>query len=295
MPQATPIPSACGGLQGIAHRFCGQEKINRVAALLAAPSEKENNNASTSGLETSVLEYGQHWDFRENLWRQSPELECWLLEEEPAQLAADLLNSDKIWLLRDQTYFKPPGSEHTPWHQDALFIPVEGCDFLTLWIPITPILNQSDSPLEYWQPPNPSCHFLQGGSAIDSFHGYQQVWQREDWQHISTLGLQPGDCSYHDGWTVHGSEGHHADVDRLAFVAVYGCGEGTLSLAPSMGHAPSSLRSQVQLLRQGLHQSCFQGLMEGDPVPGHHNPWIRCCPNRTLPIHSTDRFSAENT
>ena len=295
MPLATHVPSACGGLQGIAHGFCAKKKINRVAEIIASPSGAENSSSAASGLETSVLEYGRHWDFRENLWRQHPELERWLLEEEPAQLAADLLDSDKIWLLRDQTYFKPPGSEHTPWHQDALFIPVEGCDFLTLWIPITPIETRSDSPLEYWQPPNPGCHLLHGGSAIESFRAYQQRWQSEKWTQITTLGLQPGDCSYHDGWTLHGSEGHDAKLERLAFVAVYGCGEGSLNVAPSMAHAPTSLRSQVQLLRQGLHQSCFQGLREGDPVPGHHNPWIRCCPNSTLPIHSTDRFSKSHS
>ena len=292
MPRAAHVPAACGDLQGVARGFCAKNKIARIAELLASPSGQGSSHPSASGLETSVLEYGKHWDFRENLWRQHPELERWLLEEEPAQLAADLLKSDRIWLLRDQTYFKPPGSEHTPWHQDALFIPVEGCNFLTLWVPMTPIEKRSDSPLEYWQPPNPSCHLLDGGSAIESFRSYQQRWQSEKWTQITTLGLQPGDCSYHDGWTLHGSEGHHAELERLAFVAVYGCGEGQLKVAPSMAHAPSSLRSQVRLLRQGLHQSCFQGLQDGDAVPGHHNPWIRCCPNRTLPIHSTDPFSA---
>ena len=243
-------------------------------------------NGQEASLEISVQSFGRHWDFRENLWASSPQLEQWLLEEEPAQLAADLFSSDKVWLLRDQTYFKPPGSEHTPWHQDAPFIPVEGCSFLTLWIPLTPIVGACDAPLEYWQPPYPCCHLLEGGSSIRSYRQYELQWQEQNWTHFTTEGLQPGDCSYHDGWTLHGSQSHTGTRERLAFVAVYGCGVGRLQLSPVMNLAPSSFRSQVQLLRQGLHRSCFQGLEDGDPVPGHHNPWIRCDPKQKHRIHS---------
>ncbi len=280
-----------GGLQGLAKGFCKRSKLARIAALLASPPADSNANSTNSGLETSVLEFGQHWDFRENLWTQHAELERWLLEEEPAQLAANLLQSDQIWLLRDQTYFKPPGSEHTPWHQDALFIPVEGSTFLTLWIPLTPITDHDDAPLEYWQPPHASCHLLEGGSDLSHYQYYEREWQQyKTWKHLTTLGLQPGDCSFHDGWTLHGSRGHRAAEQRLAFVAVYGCGEGVLRLNPSMEHAPTSLRNQVQLLRQGLHQSCFAGMKEGDPVPGYHNPWIRSRPSANFPIHSPHTF-----
>ena len=277
-----------GELQGLATGFCTRSKLAKIAALLASPNADSQGSPTISGLETSVLEFGQHWDFRENLWKQHAELERWLLEEEPAQLAANLLQSDQIWLLRDQTYFKPPGSEHTPWHQDALFIPVEGCTFLTLWIPLTPITDDDDAPLEYWQPPHAGCHLLEGGSALSHYLNYESKWQQDDtWQHLTTLGLQPGDCSFHDGWTLHGSRGHRAAEQRLAFVAVYGCGEGVLRLNPSMAHAPTSLRNQVQLLRQGLHQSCFAGMKEDDPVPGYHNPWIRSRPSAKFPIHSS--------
>ena len=280
-----------GGLQGLATGFCTRSKLAKIAALLASPNADSQASPTSSGLEASVLEFGQHWDFRENLWKQHAALEQWLLEEEPAQLAANLLQSDQIWLLRDQTYFKPPGSEHTPWHQDALFIPVEGCTFLTLWIPLTPIADIDDAPLEYWQPPHACCHLLEGGSALSHYKHYEKAWrQDETWKHLTTLGLQPGDCSFHDGWTLHGSQGHQAAEQRLAFVAVYGCGEGVLRLKPSMAHAPTSLRNQAQLLRQGLHQSCFAGMKEGDPVPGYHNPWIRSRPSANFPIHSPHTF-----
>ena len=274
------------GWQGIVRSFCSRSKLALITEHLTDSSLASNSKASETALETSVHEFGRHWDFRENLWESSPLLEQWLLEEEPAQLAADLFSSDKVWLLRDQTYFKPPGSEHTPWNQDVPFIPVEGCSFLTLWIPLTPIVSSCDAPLEYWQASYPCCHLLDGGASKRSYRRYEQEWQEQNWTHLTTEGLLPGDCSYHDGWTLHGSKGHTGTKDRLAFVAVYGCGEGLLRLCPVMNLAPTSLRSQVQLLRQGLHRSCFEGLEEGDPVPGHHNPWIRCEPKQEHHIHS---------
>ena len=279
------------GLQGVIRNFCCPTKLATVAALIATREVNQESLINTSDLESSVRSYGQNWDFRENIWKSSEALELWLLEEEPAQVAADLLGTDQVWLLRDQTYFKRPGSERTAWHQDAMFMPVRGCNFLTLWIPFSAINHASDSPLEYWSPTVPACHLLEGGSAESSFMSYRSYWQHQGWAHTSTLGLQPGDCSFHDGWTLHGSDVHYAKHDRLAFVAVYGCGEGQLELAPPMPHAPDSLRDQVHLLRKGLHQSCFEELMEGDPVSSHHNPMIRCSPKQSLPIHSPKSLS----
>ena len=275
-------------LQGVVSNFCSVQKLTTITELIAQAETGQSVETRSSSLESSVRSYGQNWDFRENIWKQSTIVQSWLLEEEPAQLAADLLDTSAIWLLRDQTYFKRPGSEQTPWHQDAMFIPVRDCTFLTLWIPLSPINDEFDSPLEYWSPPAPGCHFLEGSSATASFITHQRNWMAQGWQHLTTLGLQPGDCSYHDGWTLHGSKPHEASADRLAFVAVYGCGEGELHLAPAMPHAPDSLRNQAHLLRAGLHDSCFKGLKEGDPIPSHHNPWIRCSPRQKLPIHSAE-------
>ena len=100
------------GCQGTVRCFCSRSKLDQITKVLTDPLITANSQESS--LEISVQSFGRHWDFRENLWASSPLLEQWLLEEEPAQLAADLFSSDKVWLLRDQTYFKPPCSEHTP-------------------------------------------------------------------------------------------------------------------------------------------------------------------------------------
>ncbi len=260
---------------GFVDTFCETCKLTEIESIIETLLLDETPGSTPSDVETSVRGYGQKWRFQENLYRQSERLSRWLLEEEPAQLAQGLLNTEAIWLLRDQTYYKEPCSEHTPWHQDAMFIPVSGCQFLTLWIPFTPIETNSDSPLEYWCSPYPAAHLLSGNSSVGSFLEQSRDWALMGWEHKSTLGLGLGSCSFHDGWTIHGSSVQGPIRSRRAFVVVYGVGEGTLHLRPRMNCCPDELREEVHLLRSALHHSCFATLKEGDPVPSHQNPWIR--------------------
>jgi ectoine hydroxylase-related dioxygenase (phytanoyl-CoA dioxygenase family) len=260
---------------GWAEDFCAADKIAEMAALIESLMTPSHSGSQPSGVEVSVRGYGTKWTFLENLCRRSERLQRWLLEEEPARLAQTVMETTDLWLLRDQTYFKEPGSEHTPWHQDAIFIPVDGCEFLTIWIPLTPVCQQQDAPLDYWLSPHPATHWLAGGSDKQQFDQLPNTWSTEGWHQQSTQGLNPGSCSFHSGWTVHGSGPHTAPSTRKAFVVVYGRGEGELSLQPPMGGCPPELRDQVWLLRAVLRDSCFAGLDEGDPVPCFQQPWVR--------------------
>jgi len=262
---------------GIVPNFCPPSKIEKIRGIIERQLDKPQT--AVTSVEAGVMGYGKGWRFRENLFFQEPILKRWLLEEEPAQLAANLIGTDEVWLLRDQTYFKTPGSENTPWHQDALFIPVEGCCFLTLWIPLTPIDKEEDSPLEYWIDPYPTCHLLKDSTSMNDHLDLAEEWKELGWEKRTTHGLTIGSCSYHGGWTIHGSSTHSGKTERKAFVVVYGYNEGKLKLSPTFGACPEGLRDQAHMLRATLHESCFQHLNDGDPVPSHHNPWIRCAPS----------------
>lgn len=246
-----------------------EEEISNI--LLLRQSHDANN---TSSVERDVTSYGEKWVFQENLWKESEMLRRWLLEGEPAKLVANLIGSDRAWLLRDQTYFKSPGGEHTPWHQDALFVPIDHCNILTLWIPLTEIRNDHDSPLLYWEDGADACHLLDQTHHLDKHNQQMRNWLGEGWEIISTSGLSVGDCTHHNGWTLHGSAPHTGQQPRKAYVVVFGIGEGVISSKPPMGICPTGLRDQARMLRRGLRQVCFEGLPDGTPVPTHHNPWI---------------------
>ena len=225
-------------------------------------------------MEASVCAYGEGWDFREQLWRRSSWLADWLLEGQPAQLICTLLQRSDVWLLRDQTYFKTPGSEPTPWHQDGTFIPVDGLQSLTLWIPLNPIGRES-SPMHYLDRSHRGCQLQRERRDGLDFDAQLHDWIAEA-QPVSVYdAMQPGDCLMHDTWCLHGSPQHRDRHDRLAVVVVYGYGEGVLRLDHCLSSCGPLLRDQARLLRGANAGSCFSGLVHGDAVPGLDNPYLR--------------------
>lgn len=286
MIQAKPIPTTAKQSRfGTSRKFSDRTQIHWLDNELDQILElrRKNKAATMSGVERQVCNYGEGWIFQENLWKQSPTLKQWLLEGDPAELVANLIGSDQAWLLRDQTYFKTTGSEHTPWHQDSLFIPVEGCDILTLWIPLTEIRSTDDSPLIYWEDHGEACHLAEQMQQLQQHIQQESTWLEQGWRQVSTLGLRLGDCSYHRGWAMHGSGPLSGNKVRKAYVVVYGVGEGHISIKPAMEICPRGLREQAWMLRQGLQKVCFAGLPDGTPVPTHHNPWIMVEPKPNQP------------
>ena len=49
-------------------------------------------------------------------------------------IAAQLLDTDKVNLLYDQLFVKPPQGGPTPWHSDLPYWPVEGTAVMSLWL-----------------------------------------------------------------------------------------------------------------------------------------------------------------
>lgn len=280
-PRLLPAESAAhqGGAVLRARGHLGLKGVfppGQIAALERAIQQVSEVHGSGSQplMETSVCEYGQGWVFQEQLWRRSPWLEQWLLEGSPARLVCTILSRSDVWLLRDQTYFKRPGSEATPWHQDGTFIPVDGLQSLTLWIPLHPIAPGA-SPMHYIDGSHLSCQLQPCGHEGFDFAAVLSEAMAAA-QPLSLYdALQPGDCLVHDTWTLHGSPQHQHQDSRLAFVVVYGCGEGQVAAQHGMTSCGELLRDQARLLRQANAQSCFPGLHNGDWAPGSATPFVR--------------------
>jgi len=231
-------------------------------------------SACSAGMDREVGAYGAGWSFREQLWRSSRWLEGWLLEGPPAIWMQRLLNRNDIWLLRDQAYFKLPGGEPTPWHQDGTFIPVDGLQSLTLWIPLTQV-NADASPMHYIDGSQRSCA-LQVEGELSFEAGLNEQAAASPSLPIAIYDrMASGDCLMHDTWTLHGSPPHTAAHPRLAYVVVYGYGDGQLADHHSLSCCGRLLRDQAALLRRVNQRSCFAELFTGDAVPGLATPYLR--------------------
>lgn len=276
MPADTAV-QAGAALQQRGHLgLKGVFAVEDIASLASEIQQVSGSHGSGSQalMETSVCEYGQGWVFQEQLWRRSSWLAQWLLEGPPARLACNILGRCDVWLLRDQTYFKQPDSEPTPWHQDGAFIPVDGLQSLTLWIPLNPI-GPGASPMHYLDGSQRGCQLQPCDHEGLAFEAVLEAFAATT-QSVSVYDtLEPGDCLAHDTWSLHGSPRHRQRDSRLAFVVVYGCGEGRLAPQRSMNSCGPLLRDQARLLRLANAESCFPGLDDGAWVPGLQTPFVR--------------------
>ncbi len=282
MQRPTLIPASTGahglatlqsqghlGLQGAFTPRDIAELTEELQRLVSLPQ-----GVSLPLMEASVADYGEGWVFQEQLWRRSPWLADWLLEGPPAQLVCRMLQRLDVWLLRDQTYFKRAGSEATPWHQDGTFIPVDALRSLTMWIPLHPI-GPDASPMHYRDASHTSCQLQPCSESGLDFDGLLEHWLAAS-ESVSVYDcLAPGDCLIHDTWCMHGSPQHRQHQSRLAFVVVYGYGEGRLATHHSLDSCGTLLRDQALLLRRANADACFADVEEGAWIPGLDTPIVR--------------------
>jgi ectoine hydroxylase-related dioxygenase (phytanoyl-CoA dioxygenase family) len=221
---------------------------------------KKMCESANAAMEQNVVSYGQGWTFRENLWRHSVRLKNYFLTGTLAQLAQKIFstyedNQYQVGLLRDQTYFKKPGSEFTPWHQDGTFIPLPNISSITFWIPFHHILDNM-SPMFYVDKSHKCCWLDIGGSGhpdsvfVKDFEASLNTLRKEGYQITTYHNLNPGDVLVHDSWTLHGSPTHTGHKPRFAIVVVYYIVHGRVELVPEIRLLNKSDSAQARRLRQ---------------------------------------------
>ena len=74
-----------------------------------------------------------------NLWQRDEAVKEFTLKKKFAQIAAKLLNVDKVRIYHDQALFKEAGGGATPWHQDQYYWPLDTLNTVTMWMPLIDI------------------------------------------------------------------------------------------------------------------------------------------------------------
>ena len=102
------------------------------AVITRAALRRNNENRPIEQRDT----YGKAFLQIMNLWRHDPAVAQFVLSARFAGVAAALLGTEHVRLYHDQALFKEPGGGHTPWHQDAVYWPIDGTRCVTMWMPL---------------------------------------------------------------------------------------------------------------------------------------------------------------
>jgi len=76
-----------------------------------------------------------------NLWQRMPEVRRVAFESPVADLAGSLMRSRSVTLYFDNVFVKEAGSRGAvvPWHEDAMFLRMDGLDVVNFWIALDPV------------------------------------------------------------------------------------------------------------------------------------------------------------
>ena len=154
-----------------------------------------------------------------NLWTENEEVAKLVLSKRLGQIAADLMDCEKVRIYHDQALFKEPGGGITPWHADQYYWPIDTDRTITAWIPL------QETPLEM-------------GALEFSAKSHQIVFGRElaigdeseiqikknlrinNFEHV----IEPfdlGEVSFHSGWVFHRAGANQTDQVRKVMTIIY--------------------------------------------------------------------------
>jgi len=147
--------------------------------------------------------YGQAFLQVENLWLDDPDVARFVLATRFAEVAAQLLGVDAVRLYHDQALFKEPGGGITPWHQDAMYWPLDGHRCLTMWMPLVAI-DADMGTLGFASGTN-DLGPLSDESISDASEAHFDMLLARGHHPLAAPARQmaPGDATFHGGWTVH--------------------------------------------------------------------------------------------
>ncbi len=154
-----------------------------------------------------------------NLWQKEENVKEFVFGQRLAQIATRLLGTDGVRLYHDQALFKEPGGGLTPWHADQYYWPLATEKCVTAWVPLqeTPV---EMGPLAFAAK---SQHFSEGRDMAISDESEQKLkaaLRESDYEHVEES-FDPGEVSFHYGWTFHHAGPNNTDKIRKAMTVIY--------------------------------------------------------------------------
>jgi ectoine hydroxylase-related dioxygenase (phytanoyl-CoA dioxygenase family) len=246
---------------------------SEVTAYKSALSEAVHRyDRERQAMEKSVGGQSRGWKFVENLWRLSPAARQFTLAQRFSKIAADLLGVDTVRLFRDQSYFKEPGGDNTPWHQDGYFMPLDTMQIVTMWVALSDV-SLDMSPMSFATGSHRRGYLGASMPPDEAMDAFEQSLQHKGFPIMSYGAMVAGDATFHTGWTLHSSRMNTSQRVREAMVIVYYADGARVTLPPTPANAQPP-EQFAAIVRQNNLASCLPGLKSGDLAETFMNPIV---------------------
>jgi ectoine hydroxylase-related dioxygenase (phytanoyl-CoA dioxygenase family) len=155
-------------------------------------------------------------------WDRIPEFKEAIYASPAAEVAADLMNSNRVQLFHDHVLVKEPGtSKPTPWHQDGPYYFVEGQNTVSFWSPLDPVQDATLRMVagsHLWEKPVLPTRWLAETSFYPNEQDYMPVPDPDaEGMDIREFQMEPGDAVAFNFMILHGARGNTTTARRRAF------------------------------------------------------------------------------
>jgi hypothetical protein len=237
------------------YRTDGFVRLRQVATAQEAAAHRPGIAAAVERLSTETRplaerdSYGMAFLQVMNLWRHDPSVARFVTGSRFAGVAARLLGVPRVRLYHDQALFKEPGGGYTPWHQDAMYWPLDGSRCLTMWMPLVDI-TPAHGGLAFAAGSHVDGPLSDIGISDASEEHFDRVLAERGLAVDEPVAMRAGDASFHSGWTVHKALGNTSDRMREVMTVIW-FADGLTVQEPANPAQVNDLRSWLPGLAPG--------------------------------------------
>lgn len=238
-----------------AYRTNGHVRLSQVATQAEAAAYRGPVAATVERLtaETRPLaerdSYGMAFLQVMNLWRHDEDVASFVMASRFADVAARLLGVPRVRLYHDQALFKEPGGGYTPWHQDAMYWPLDGSRCLTMWMPLVDI-TPAHGGLVFATGSHVDGPLSDIGISDASEEHFDRLLPERSLVVDEPVAMRAGDASFHSGWTVHKALGNTSTQMREVMTVIW-FADGLPVLEPANQAQANDLASWLPGLAPG--------------------------------------------
>ena len=180
---------------------------------------KDIKVGEADGINEDADYYAKVFDQLLNLWQTSEQVKELMFDQRIGKMAAQLAGVEGIRIWHDQALIKRPWGNPTAWHLDTPFWSFSDRNAISIWIAL------DNATLE-----NGCLYFIPGSHKQTSFQkitigrnmdGIFDVYPELKNSKTVAAPMKAGNCSFHNGLTVHGANANMTNGFRRAMTCAY--------------------------------------------------------------------------